>query len=42
MRIISPQRDQEMKDRIIAAAEQVFAETGTEKATARNHRARKG
>jgi AcrR family transcriptional regulator len=40
MRIISPQRDQEMKDRIIAAAEHVFAETGTEKATLRDITAR--
>jgi AcrR family transcriptional regulator len=35
-RIDSPQRDREMKDRIAAAAEHVFAEMGTEKATLRD------
>jgi AcrR family transcriptional regulator len=36
----SPQRDLEIKDRIIAAAEFVFGETGTEKATLREITAR--
>lgn len=40
MRVVSPQRDQDIKDRIIAAAEHVFAETGTEKATLRDITAR--
>ncbi|MCA6100546.1 TetR/AcrR family transcriptional regulator [Bradyrhizobium australafricanum] len=36
MRVVSPQRDQEIKDRIVAAAEHVFAEMGMEKATLRD------
>ena len=39
-RIDSPERDREIKDRIAAAAEQVFAEMGTEKATLRDITAR--
>jgi AcrR family transcriptional regulator len=37
---MSPQRDREIKDRIVAAAEHVFAEMGTEKATLRDITAR--
>jgi AcrR family transcriptional regulator len=40
MRVVSPQRDQEIKERIGAAAEHVFAEMGTEKATLRDITAR--
>lgn len=39
-RVGSPQRDREIKDRIAAAAEHVFAEMGTEKATLRDITAR--
>jgi AcrR family transcriptional regulator len=39
-RVVSPQRDREIKDRIVAAAEHVFAEMGTEKATLRDITAR--
>ena len=39
-RVVSPQRDREIKDRIAAAAERVFAEMGTEKATLRDITAR--
>ena len=40
MRAANPQRDREIKDRIVAAAEHVFAEVGTEKATLRDITAR--
>ena|ERR1700676_2298094 len=40
MRVVSPQRDQEIKERIVAAAEHVFAEMGMEKATLRDITAR--
>jgi AcrR family transcriptional regulator len=40
LRPASPQRDQDVKDRIIAAAEHVFAEMGMEKATLRDITAR--
>jgi AcrR family transcriptional regulator len=39
-RVVSPQRDKEIKDRITAAAEHVFAEMGTERATLRDITAR--
>src|SRR5712691_11465006 len=39
-RVVSPQRDQDIKDRIVTAAEHVFARMGTEKATLRDITAR--
>src|SRR5437763_1768485 len=39
-RVVAPRRDREIKNRIAAAAEHVFAETGTEKATLRDITAR--
>ena len=39
-RVVSPQRDQDIKDRIVTAAEHVFAQMGTEKATLRDITAR--